>query len=265
MKDDVTMRKQLVHIARKFGGSNLLYGAANALHDPSNPRETGMPSDYGIDAGKHVPVNKAVRLVLSMTSRAKLRELIDNGELEFCTSLACELDETPQPLTGPVDINHVLKSRDSNEVEHWITSHNYCLASFDNLSDALEHVRSHRLELDKVCGCAHAAARLDPHVDGHMIREHGVERPTALNMPGAPEGVTGLGLGGLVPSLAPSVPCPVLADDPAARSLLQHFAVTVSAPPKPLPYGHTRKHNVPSTDAVEIIRRCLRKPSETSR
>jgi hypothetical protein len=153
MKDDVTIRTQLVHIGRKFGGRNLVYGGATVLHDDD---ETWEPSDYGIDVGTHVPINRAVTLVLRMTSHAKLRDLIDNGELEFWTSFACEMDESPQPLTGPVDILHVLKSRDSNEVEHWVSSHSYCLASFDNLNDALVYVRCHGLELDKVCDCAHA-------------------------------------------------------------------------------------------------------------
>jgi hypothetical protein len=169
MKDDIGIRKQLVHIARKFGGCNLVCGAANALHDPDNPHESGMPSDYGIDVGRHVPINRAVTIVLSMTSRAKLREVIDNGELELWTSVACELDDSPQPLTGPVDVLHVetsdeartLADRDDaktrRKIEHWVCSHKRCLASFANLHDALEYVRSRKLELDKVCPCAHAA------------------------------------------------------------------------------------------------------------
>ncbi len=149
--NDSEIRKQLKRIARKYGGSNLLWGAANVLHDPSNEDETGEPSDYGIDAGKHVPIDRAVTLALSMAPRAKLRELIDNGELEFWTSFACDLDDSPQSLTGPVDITPVHERRDSGKFEYWIVSHRYCLARLTTVTEALEYVKKRGLELDKVC------------------------------------------------------------------------------------------------------------------
>jgi hypothetical protein len=151
--NDSEIRKQLERIARKYGGSNLLWGAANVLHDPSNEDETGEPSDYGIDAGKHVPIDRAVTLALSMAPRAKLRELIDNGELEFWTSFACELDESPQLLSGPVDIIHVHETAFDSSFRHWVRSHGHSLAEFDTLDEALDYVKRRGLELDQSCDC----------------------------------------------------------------------------------------------------------------
>src|SRR5262249_5702018 len=146
---DSEIRKQLKHLARKYGGGNLLWGAACVLAD-----EAAEPSDFGIDARGVVPLGRAVNTTLSMAGRAggraRLAELIENGELAEWTQVCCQLDETPQPLTGPVDIRPVHERAGSERFEYWVISHEYCLARFATVAEALEYVKTHSPELDKV-------------------------------------------------------------------------------------------------------------------
>jgi hypothetical protein len=149
VKNDSEIRKQLKHLARKYGGGNVVWAVASDLGDGAHPDE------FGIDDTTYVPVGRAIVLSLKIVAetggRARLCELLENGELENTVSLMCELDESPQPLTGPVDITPVHERGDSGKFEYWVTSHNYCLARFATVAEALEYVKAHNLELDKVC------------------------------------------------------------------------------------------------------------------
>jgi hypothetical protein len=148
--DNNDLERQLKHLARKYGGANLLWGAAHALGRTS-------PDDYGIAAAKHVAVRRAVKLTLAMAylhgGRQTIREIIENGELESCTSFACELDESPQLLSGPVDIIHVHETAFDSSFRHWVRSHGHSLAEFDTLDEALDYVKRRGLELDQSCDC----------------------------------------------------------------------------------------------------------------
>jgi hypothetical protein len=149
---ETEIRTHLVRLARKYGGANLIYGAAYMLLD-----DTHLPEDFGVHVGAVEPIGRALKTTLAMASlaggRRRLAELLANGELESGTEIACEFDETPRPLTGPVDIMHCTLHDPDRRIQHWVVSHLVALAQFDTLLEAVEFVKARGLELDHTCGC----------------------------------------------------------------------------------------------------------------
>jgi hypothetical protein len=133
---ETEIRTHLVRLARKHGGANLIYGAAYTLLDDDH-----LPEDFGVHIEAVEPVGRAVKTTLAMASRAgrrtRLAELLANGELELGTEIACSLDETPRPLTGPVDIVHWTLDGPYTRIQHWVLSRFFALAQFDTLPEAL--------------------------------------------------------------------------------------------------------------------------------
>jgi hypothetical protein len=150
---DAKCRKRLTHLGRKFGSEALLFGLACELVDCATPDE------LGVDISGYVPIRRAVVLAISMATRfgglSNLYELIESGQLESTTQSMCEFSQTPRPLTGPVDIVHLVGGRDfEGPYRHCVISHCVGLGNFDTLAEALEFVKARGLELDKVCSCA---------------------------------------------------------------------------------------------------------------
>jgi hypothetical protein len=150
---ETEIRIQLVRLARKYGGANLIYGAANALLEDGH-----LPEDFGVYVKAVEPIVQALKTTFAMASRAggrrRLAELLANGELELWTETACSLDQAPRPLTGPVDIAHCTLDVPDRRIQHAVFSHLVAFAEFDTLVEALEFVKAHGLELDHTCGCS---------------------------------------------------------------------------------------------------------------
>ena len=149
---ETEIRTHLVRLARKYGGANLIRGAAITLVE-----DCIFPEEFGVHVKVVESVGRAVNTTLAMASRAggrrRLAEFIENGELELATSCYCECDESPKPLTGPVDIVHVQLDGEGTRIRHDVLSHLYVLAEFDTLAEALEFVKVRGLELDQTCRC----------------------------------------------------------------------------------------------------------------